>query len=118
MKRFGFALTAAILTAAGCVSTPTRQDKLKDMSQRQMETLQEMQRVRDRIQTDIEKLEFVERADVFVGQNEVVIHLYFVMNQDVSLENKLAVREKVYAVVSRETGLTQEKIKVLARKQD
>jgi len=118
MKSLGSILTVAVLTAAGCISAPNRQDDFKDANRRQLETLQEMQRVRATIQGDIEKLELVERADVFLGQNEVVVHLYFATSGVVSLEDKLAVREKVYGIVSRETGLTEDKIRLLAKKRD
>jgi hypothetical protein len=77
-----------------------------------------MQRVQADIQRHIEGLALVERADVFVGQNEVVIHLYFLPGRIMTLEDKLDVRSKAYAIVMKETGLPREKIRLLAKKSD
>jgi hypothetical protein len=107
-----------ILAVAGCVSTPAQQDGIADLNQRQIETLQEMQRVQAKIQRDVESLDLVERADVFVGQNEVVVHLYFRTDRKLNLGEKLEVRNEVYAIVTRETGLPKEKIRPLAKKRD
>ena len=118
MDGFRQILPLIILALAGCVSTPAENDAVADLSKRQIETLQEMQRAQANIQRDVEGLEFVERADVFVGQNEVVVHLYFSENRALSLKEKLEVRNKVYEIVTRETGLPKEKIRPLAKKRN
>jgi hypothetical protein len=111
-------MVLAVMAAAGCVSSPAQPDTSADLNQRQIETLQEMQRAQDNIRRDVESLNLVERADVFVGQNEVVVHIYFPADKTLSVEDKLRVRNDVYAIVTRETGLPKEKIRPLAKKRD
>lgn len=118
MDGFGRVIPVVLLAVAGCVSAPADRDAVEDLNQRQIETLQQMQQVQADLQREIEGLTLVERADVFVGQNEVVIHLYFLPGRNMSLEDKLGVRSEAYAIVMRKTGLPKGKIRLLAKKSD